>query len=53
MQTPITIEILTKTDCCLCDEAKAIVEQVIGNFSVELTMIDIESDPELLEQYKE
>jgi glutaredoxin len=53
MQTPITIEILTKEDCCLCDDAKAIVEQVIGDFQVELEMIDIEADPDLFEQYKE
>lgn len=53
MQTPITIEILTKEDCCLCDDAKAIVEQVIGSFQVELKIIDIETDPDLFEQYKE
>jgi glutaredoxin len=53
MPTPITIEILTKEDCCLCDEAKSVVEQVIGDFHVELIMIDIESDPDLFEQYKE
>ena len=49
----ITIEIMTKKDCCLCDEAKAIIEQVIAEIPAELKMTDIESDPELFERYKE
>ncbi len=49
----ITIEVMTKKDCCLCDDAKAIIEQVIAGFPVELKMTDIESDPELFESYKE
>lgn len=49
----ITIEVMTKKDCCLCDDAKAIIEQVIADFPVELKMTDIESDPELFESYKE
>ena len=49
----ITIEIMTKLDCCLCDDAKDIIEQVIVDFPVELKMTDIESDPELFEHYKE
>jgi len=53
MQTPIAIEILTKEDCCLCDDAKSTVEQVIGDFHVELKLTDIEFDPGLFKQYKE
>jgi len=49
----IIIEVMTKTDCCLCDDAKAIIEQVIAEIPAELKMIDIESDPELFERYKE
>ena len=49
----ITIEIMTKKDCCLCDDAKAIIEQVIAEFPAELKMTDIESDPELFERYQE
>ena len=49
----ITIEIMTKADCCLCDEAKAVVEQVIPGFPAEIKLTDIESDPELFERYKE
>jgi glutaredoxin len=49
----ITIEVMTKKDCCLCDDAKEIIEQVIADFPAQLKMTDIESDPELLERYKE
>jgi hypothetical protein len=43
----ITIEVMTKKDCCLCDDAKEIIEQVIGEFPAEMRMTDIESDSEL------
>jgi glutaredoxin len=49
----ITIEVMTKKDCCLCDDAKKIIEQVIVEFSAELKMTDIKSDSELFERYKE
>ena len=49
----ITIEVMTKRDCCLCDDAKAIIEQVIVEIPAELKLTDIESDPELFERYKE
>ncbi len=49
----ITIEIMTKNDCCLCDDAKEVIGQVLPDFPAELKMTDIESDPELFERYKE
>ena len=49
----IQIEILTKKDCCLCDEAKEIIEKVLPDFPASLKMTDIESDPALFEIYKE
>ncbi len=49
----ILIEILTKKDCCLCDDAKKVIEQVITEMPAELKMTNIESDPELFERYKE
>ncbi len=49
----IQIEILTKKDCCLCDDAKEIIEKVLPDFSASLKMTDIESDPDLFETYKE
>jgi len=49
----IQIEILTKKDCCLCEDAKEIVERVLPHFPASLKMTDIESDPTLFETYKE
>lgn len=49
----ITIEIMTKIDCCLCDEAKKVIEQVIAELPAKIKMTDIESDPELFERYQE
>ncbi len=49
----ITIEIMTKKECSLCDDAKEIIEQVIAELPAELKMTDIESDLELFERYKE
>jgi glutaredoxin len=53
MSQTITIEILSKSDCCLCDEAKKIIEEVIGDFPVTLQVTDIETDAGLFELYKE
>ena len=49
----ITIEILTKKDCSLCDTAKAVVEKVLPEFPAQLKMTDIESSADLLATYKE
>ena len=50
---PITLEILTKKDCCLCDEAKIIIDRVLKDYQARLIITDIESDDDLFEQYKE
>jgi hypothetical protein len=49
----ITLEILTKEDCCLCDDAKIIVDRVIEDYPARLVVTDIESGADLFEQYKE
>jgi glutaredoxin len=49
----IQIAVLTKRDCCLCDDAKKIIERVLSDFPATLTMFDIESHPDLFEFYKE
>jgi len=49
----ITIEVMTKKDCCLCDEAKEIIQQAIAEIPADLKMTDIESDPGLFERYQE
>lgn len=49
----ITIELMTKKDCCLCDTAKAVITKVLPDFPARMVLTDIESDPELFERYKE
>ena len=49
----IQIDILTKKDCALCDDAKEVVERVLPDFPATLKMIDIESYSDLFEKYKE
>ena len=53
MPATIIIEILTKNDCCLCDDIKEIVNSVLPDYPVKLVMIDIESNPALYEKFKE
>ena len=53
MPIEIVIEILTKKDCCLCDEIKEIANKVLPNYPARLIITDIESDPILYENFKE
>jgi hypothetical protein len=53
MSSEIVIEILTKKDCCLCDEIKEIVNKVLPDYPARLIITDIESDPILYEKFKE
>ena len=53
MPNTIIIEILTKQDCCLCDDAKDVVNRVLPDYPAQLVMTDIESDPKLFEEFKE
>jgi hypothetical protein len=53
MPIEIVIEILTKKDCCLCDEIKEIVNKVLPDYPAKLIITDIESDPVLYEKFKE
>ena len=53
MPIEIVIEILTKKDCCLCDEIKEIVNKVLPDYPARLIITDIESDPILYENFKE
>ena len=53
MPIEIVIEILTKKDCCLCDDIKEIVNKVLLDYPARLIITDIESDPILHEKFKE
>ena len=53
MPATIIIEILTKNDCCLCDDIKEIVNKVLPDYPAKLVITDIESNPALYEKFKE
>ena len=53
MSQIIIIEILTKQNCTLCDEAKKVVTKVLPDYPARLVMTDIESDPLLHKEFKE
>ena len=53
MTALIVIEILTKSDCSLCDDMKEIVDRVLADYPLKLVMTDIESDPTLYEKFRE
>ncbi len=49
----LSLELMTKQDCPLCDVAKDVIDRVIKNFPAELKLTDIEKSPELMEKYSE
>lgn len=53
MREIINVEIMTKSDCCLCDTAKEVVSRVLKDYPARMDLTDIESDPCLLARYKE
>ena len=51
--TPIPqAHFFTRTDCCLCDRAYPILRRLAAEGLLEVTQVDIATDPSLLEKYK-
>ncbi|MHB8416735.1 MAG: redoxin domain-containing protein [Myxococcales bacterium] len=48
----IQVEVYSKKDCHLCDEAKAVLARVRERIPFELIEVDIEQDAKLFEQFK-
>lgn len=46
-----TVTLYGKKDCCLCDDAKAVLEKVRIKVPFHYETVDITSDPELSERY--
>ncbi len=46
------VEIYSKADCPLCDEAKAVLLEVRERVPFELVEVDIEADPSLFARYR-
>jgi len=47
------VTLYTRKDCPLCDEAAQLLRRLAPEFGLEVEAVDIESDPALLERYKE
>ena len=46
------IVLYTKEGCTLCSETRAILERLKGEFALDVTEVDITSEPELHERFK-
>jgi hypothetical protein len=47
----LRVELYTRTDCCLCEDARAALERVRARKPFELLSIDVDSDPDLAARY--
>jgi glutaredoxin len=45
------ITFYTRTGCHLCDEARAVIEQVCDELGEEYSEVDIDSDPDLVARF--
>jgi glutaredoxin len=45
------VTLYTRVDCHLCDDAKAVLEDVRRERPFELTTVDVDTDPALFEAY--
>ena len=51
MSTGMQLTLYGRKDCCLCDEMKAVIQQVAVKTVFELVEIDVDSDDELKAKY--
>ena len=49
---PTKFQLFTKSDCPLCDKAKAVLEEVAQEFSIRVEEIDITTNMGLFTKYK-
>ena len=50
---PTRLTLITRDDCCLCDDMKAIVEEVVAESGAELEIRDVDADPALLARFSD
>ena len=48
---PITVTLLSRADCCLCDAMKLAVEPVVREAAVDFEVRDVDADPTLQMQF--
>ena len=49
----ISLTLYTKPDCCLCEEALAVIERVRGEIPFDLEEVDVCSNRDLADRYGE
>lgn len=47
----IELELYTRRECCLCEEMKDVVEEASRGFPVRLSLVDVDSRPDLARQF--
>jgi glutaredoxin len=52
-ETLVRVVVYSKPDCHLCDEAKKVLTELQSSLEFDLEVLDIRSDPELYETYRE
>ncbi len=48
----MVVTLYAKAGCCLCDDARALLEELAAETDFELREVDIRSDPALFERYR-
>lgn len=51
MPAPLEVTLLRKPGCGLCDEAEGMLRKLGRRIAVRVTLVDIDSDPELQARY--
>ena len=49
--TAIRLTLLTRRECCLCEEMHAVIREVAGEVPAAIETVDVDSDPELQARY--
>lgn len=48
----IRVTLYSKPGCCLCDDLKALLQDLIDEFSIELKEQNIEEDPDAFQRFR-
>jgi glutaredoxin len=48
-----SVVMYTRRGCCLCDDAKQLLEELASVCSFQLQFVDIDSDPEMVKRHGE
>jgi hypothetical protein len=49
----VRLTLITRHDCCLCDDMKAVIDQVAPRVGAAVEVRDVDADAELLALYNE